>query len=451
MKAVVKAFLSFVIILSLFGSASGRIIYIPSPSLATIQGGINYAVDGDTVLVNSGTYYENIDFKGKKIVVASWYLLDSDSSQISSTVIDGQYPRNPDSASVVRFVGNEDTSAILKGFTLRNGTGINIPGYSYGGGIYCYSSSPQITDNIIENNASSIGAGIYCENSSSSIMRNRVRYNISSSWAGGVACRNSSPKIINNIIQGNKSGDSGGGMDLLLNSSPIIRNNLIISNEGIYGGGISVRTYNPIDIVNNTLSGNKASQGGGILCSKSSPNLINNIVVNSTEGSGIEATGSGANPYIAHNDVWGNSGGNFSGVPIGVGNMFWGKNQKAIPCDQFFNISQDPVFVSPPSDFSLQCSSPCINVGDPAFPVPPSGGPRIDMGAFEYLITTGDVDSNGKLTSYDVIYLINYCFKSGPAPDPLLKGDVTADGLVNAADIIHLINYLFKFGMPPCH
>lgn len=451
MKAVVKAFFCFTIILSLFSGASGRIIYIPSPSLATIQGGINYALDGDTVLVNSGTYYENINFKGKKIVVASRYLLDNDTSQISSTIIDGQYPRNPDSASVVRFISNEDSSAILKGFTLRNGTGINIPGYSYGGGIYCYSSSPLISDNIIESNSSSIGAGIYCENSSSSIMGNRVFSNMSSSRAGGIDCVNSSAKIVNNIIQDNKSGSFGGGIELILGSNPVVRNNLIISNEGVYGGGIAVRTYNPIDIVNNTISGNKSPAGGGILCSKSSPNIINNIVVNSIEGTGIEASGESANPTIKYNDVWNNAGGNFSGTPLGVGNMFWGKNQKGIPCDQFFNISQEPKFVNPPIDFSLQCSSPCINDGDPSFPVPPSGGPRIDMGAFEYPLTTGDVDSNGKIDISDVVYLINYCYKGGPAPNPLLKGDVTADGLVNANDIIHLINYLFRNGMPPCH
>jgi hypothetical protein len=102
-------------------------------------------------------------------------------------------------------------------------------------------------------------------------------------------------------------------------------------------------------------------------------------------------------------------------------------------------------------DFQLQCSSPCINVGDPSFPVPSSGGGIIDMGAYEYLITTGDTNSDGIIDIRDVVFLINYCFKGGPAPNPLEKGDVTADGSVNVQDTIHLINYLFKYGMPPCH
>ncbi|MCJ7498214.1 MAG: hypothetical protein MUO78_08790, partial [candidate division Zixibacteria bacterium] len=61
MRASIKVLLSFFILLTLVSSSQSRIIYIPSPSLATIQSGISLALEGDTVLVNSGTYYENIN------------------------------------------------------------------------------------------------------------------------------------------------------------------------------------------------------------------------------------------------------------------------------------------------------------------------------------------------------------------------------------------------------
>jgi len=116
------------------------------------------------------------------------------------------------------------------------------------------------------------------------------------------------------------------------------------------------------------------------------------------------------------------------------------------------NIDANPLFVDAERrNCRLGSGSPCIDVGDPSFPIPDLGGPRIDMGAYEYPITTGDVNSDGIIDVQDIVFLINYCFKGGPAPDPLEKGDVTADGSVNVQDIIHLVNYLFKYGMPPCH
>ena len=57
-----------------------------------------------------------------------------------------------------------------------------------------------------------------------------------------------------------------------------------------------------------------------------------------------------------------------------------------------------------------------------------------------------DYDSYG---ISDVICLINYLFKDGPAPMPFEHGDVNHDGVLNIADVIFLINYLFKGGPSP--
>jgi hypothetical protein len=62
----------------------------------------------------------------------------------------------------------------------------------------------------------------------------------------------------------------------------------------------------------------------------------------------------------------------------------------------------------------------------------------------------GDCNNDGVINSADVVYLINYLFKGGPAPQPLEAGDVNSDGIINSADVVYLINYLFKGGTPPC-
>lgn len=113
------------LMLLLFGGASAGIIKIPE-NYGTIQSGIDAAVTGDTVLVAAGTYYENINFKGKAITIASYFLMDGDTTHINSTLIDGSQPSHADSGSVVYFISGEDTTSILCGFTITNGRGTII-------------------------------------------------------------------------------------------------------------------------------------------------------------------------------------------------------------------------------------------------------------------------------------------------------------------------------------
>ncbi len=51
-------------------TAAAEVIQVPLGS-PTIQGAIDIAANGDTILVAPGTYVENIDFRGKAITVTS--------------------------------------------------------------------------------------------------------------------------------------------------------------------------------------------------------------------------------------------------------------------------------------------------------------------------------------------------------------------------------------------
>jgi hypothetical protein len=61
----------------------------------------------------------------------------------------------------------------------------------------------------------------------------------------------------------------------------------------------------------------------------------------------------------------------------------------------------------------------------------------------------GDADGDWKRNAVDVVYLINYLYIGGPAPEHLEAGDVNCNGTINAADVVYLINYLYIGGPPP--
>jgi len=145
-------------------SLFSEVIHVPEDQ-PTIQSAISEANAGDLVLVSEGVYYENIDFLGKAITVASYYYIDNDRKHIEKTIINGSNPDDPDFGSCVRFMNYEEASSILSGFTLTMGTGTyNTVMFNglYGGGIYCLRSSPTISSNIISYNSATYAGGVGC-------------------------------------------------------------------------------------------------------------------------------------------------------------------------------------------------------------------------------------------------------------------------------------------------
>jgi hypothetical protein len=63
----------------------------------------------------------------------------------------------------------------------------------------------------------------------------------------------------------------------------------------------------------------------------------------------------------------------------------------------------------------------------------------------------GDVNGDEDMNILDVIYLINFKYKAGPAPEPMNIGDVNHDYSIDILDIVYLINFLYKSGpVPDC-
>ncbi len=126
-------------------SGSVRVLTVPGDH-ASIQAAIDAADDGDAVLVGPGTYAEQIDLRGREIIVTS-----SDGPEV--TVIDA------DSQGVVVTATNGETSdTVLHGFTLTRGLRLDDTDargrlWNHGGGVWVNEASPTLSWLIVENNA----------------------------------------------------------------------------------------------------------------------------------------------------------------------------------------------------------------------------------------------------------------------------------------------------------
>jgi hypothetical protein len=267
----------------LMNNAIGTIISIPG-DYSTIQDGIDVSNDGDTVLVNTGTYLENISFKSKNIVVGSLFLTSGDTIYIYQTVIDGN-----GIGSVVTFEFGESSAARLIGFTITNGSAFE------GSGIKCdWYSDPRLENLLLIFNSGSYGGGISCKNDSNPTLVNVTLKNNSANDGGGIFCISSSPIIMNSIIHNNKSNGSGGGI-YCHKSNPRIEGTVFTENNALDGGGIHLDDSNP-NVVDVKITNNTASKsGGGMLCNwGSNPNLENVLISENT------ASDNGGGLYCYH-------------------------------------------------------------------------------------------------------------------------------------------------------
>jgi hypothetical protein len=84
----------------------------------------------------------------------------------------------------------------------------------------------------------------------------------------------------------------------------------------------------------------------------------------------------------------------------------------------------------------------------------PITGETLDLA---FVITTseipvicGDVNNDGIVNVGDIVYLVSYLYRGGPAPIPMsCVGDVNNDDIVNVGDVVYLVSYLYRGGPVP--
>ncbi len=322
----------FIITFSLFLAAQyglrADLINVPG-NYSQIQSAINASTNGDTILVEPGTYFENINFRGKRIVLTSRYYLTNDPATIWSTVINGSTPVQPDSGSCVIVNNNEDSTTVLQGFTLTGGNGTKWQDehgagrYREGGAILIQYSSPVIQYNIIHNNLITDLSGVV------------------STGGGGIRVGDSYPRIYNNIIMDNTA-RYGAGVVLNFTGGEV-KNNVICVNYGSnqYGSGSGIwlngSFQRPTYIFNNTIASNSSLSGYP----------------------GIYGFGS-VSAFIFNNIIWGNT--STATVQIGGGNFTIRYCDVQGGYSGAGNINVNPQFAD--SNYYLLPSSPCVDAGD---------------------------------------------------------------------------------------
>ncbi len=376
-----------------FENLEGEPIHIPGiinipGDHATIQAGIDAAVDGDSVLVQPGTYFENINFNGKNIVVSSLFLTTQDTSYISQTVIDGNQV-----TSVATFSNNEDTTAVLSGVTIQNGNNV-----VYGGGIHCENSSPTFSYlNIRSNISTGNGGGISLHNYHGNLSNILIEDNLANTNGGGIWAYYSEFSLTNVTSKGNTCGSYGAGLHIETCDKALLKNVLVVENvTALDGGGIFLTGTNNAQIVNSTISNNSGRYGAGMVIAGllSDLEIYNSIVSGNINGADVQ--------------VWNLAPHQIFNSCISYAFGGWDENQNgAWPGSS--NIVTDVVFEE--NSYRLNQYSPCISGGldttiVPAFdiegnPRPYPVGSNPDIGAYEspfthnsfiYVSSSGDDD-----------------------------------------------------------
>ena len=335
-KMIIGMFISFVVLMNAI--CWGTTYYVdPSGSddangllwedaFATIQKGVDTAVNGDTVDVNVGTYYETVDFNGVACTVTSINPYDSD--VVDATIIDangGSYG--------VHFHNYEDANSILTGFTIQNA---NF-------GIYCLPASPTITYCNMKNNES---GGIACCFSNSI-----VEYCIIESTSNvGMWIQGNVGVPYNTTIRYNIIRDSNNDGMYIRGQSATVKNNWIYDNGRF---GAIIWDSNSTVLRNNTIVGNTAA---GVYVVGTEPNISNCILWDN--GDDLYGFGDLYNCTATYSCIEDCNDAN------GIGNICGDAN--------------DPMFVDPNNDdYHLDPNSPCFNAGDPNYE-PEDGETDID-------------------------------------------------------------------------
>ncbi|MDD5089275.1 MAG: hypothetical protein PHI18_10840, partial [bacterium] len=211
---------------------------------SSIQRAVDSTTDGDTILIHEGLYQETVVVCAKRLIIGSEFLLDSDTSHISRTIIEPDSSR-PDSHSCfiyARYATYDDGKLI--GLKMRNGGGSlwedADPGASAGGAVFIRRANVAIEHCMIENSSADFGGGIAVIGAS---IPYRVDIHSTSIthcrglFCGGIKAVRCSLYVVECYVQSDTGDTAVGGIDVT-DSYAEIRNCIIQRCGGQFVGGM---------------------------------------------------------------------------------------------------------------------------------------------------------------------------------------------------------------------
>jgi parallel beta-helix repeat protein len=355
----------------------------------SIQSGVDaQTVLGGLVLVSNGTYEVREEVLiGKEIAVRSI-------SGSGSTIVDG--------CGSNRCFYLKASNCQISGFTITNG----FADYE-GGGIYCLSTIPVVSNCTISGNTAEYGGGMYYGTA-----KNCTFSENAAPYGAGIMDGNAS----NCAIVRNSAADSGGGMFFGTANNCTISGNSASDS----GGGMQYGTAFNCEIIRNS-AGNCAGgmyYGNAYNCSISG-NSAGDSAGGMYKGKAYNCVISG-NTATSYNDLYYTDSHHSCSPDLTHGNRG--------------NTTNAPLYVDAANgNYRLQSNSPCINWGNNSYvsiSTDMDGNPRIidgyvDMGCYEYqgLIGEADNDVDGVSDAWERLW-----FGMNIMPDENADGDWSSNG-----------------------
>lgn len=267
----------------------------------SIQGAIDAAGAGDTVLVSNGIY-----FVANQIAIAKAIFVRGMNPPEGVTLT-----RDP--AFDTRIVYVNAAGAVFDGFTVTNGYAPGVTGGYNGGGIYL-NAGLATNCNIYYNKATHRGGGLYLSSTSSIADNCRIVSNevTGATIGGGGVFFAGAAALLNSIVADNTSAGPGGGVQVRSSTvaAAAIMSNCVISGNGHVGAlkrgaGITIVGVvgQQVDLYDCVISNNSGQANvGGISVEGGAVVYMSKTAVTHNKGSlcGGLTTFAGGNVFVSN-------------------------------------------------------------------------------------------------------------------------------------------------------